>query len=730
MKARNLQILKDNGFLVPWFIVVNGEEDIKPTLTFLLDDDKMYAVRSSFSMEDGAHCSFAGQFKTKLNVPKKGIYDAVAEIKNGFAVDNVQKYAKNVSDGEISVNKNAGRVIIQEMIPAEYSGVLFTANPMGLLNETVIVVGRGLGEGVVSDKVSTTTYYYNQDDKSIYMDAQDDSPVLDTYMIKKLLDVGVRAKKLFGCELDMEFAISHNHIFVLQARPITTLKTNSPIILDNSNIVESYPGISLPLTQDFVKEIYHDIFYNLLIHLTLDKNEVHKIDAQLKDMVDVANWRMYYRISNWYYVLNMLPFSKRIIPIWQNMMGVQNKNVTLPPNNISSKAKRQVIKSFFYYMKTAPREMEELNKKFDKMYPEYCARVNKANEVRELLQLRKEIQDNIMSDWDVTLMNDMYTFLYTFLATKKNKDALADFKNLESMKPVQAINDLILYAQSCGIDTPEYDEMEEDYIEQYGDRCIGELKLETETYRTNPESLRTYVRHAMTTYQHTPVTRTEPTKPSKMVKNARTGIQNREISRLNRSRLFGLTRNIFLKIGTRLVRADRLETTRDVFYLHIDEIDSDLDLKALVADRKQQEKHFKNIPAYTRLVFTEKVFNKTGHISKTVVGDSVKTLAGVATSTGCAEGEVIVIEEATLGLDTTGKILVTKSTDPGWVFLIQNSAGVIAEKGSLLSHTAIISRELHKPAIVNVKDCTQILKTGDYIKMNAETGIIDIIKRG
>ena len=79
--------------------------------------------------------------------------------------------------------------------------------------------------------------------------------------------------------------------------------------------------------------------------------------------------------------------------------------------------------------------------------------------------------------------------------------------------------------------------------------------------------------------------------------------------------------------------------------------------------------------------------------------------------------------------DTTGKILVTKSTDPGWVFLIQNAAGIIAEKGSLLSHTAIISRELHKPAIVNVKDCTQILKTGDVVKMNAETGIITVVKR-
>ena len=427
MKAKNLQILKDNGFLVPWFIVVNGEEDVKPTLTFLLDDDKMYAVRSSFSMEDGAHCSFAGQFKTKLNVAKKDVYEAVAEIKNGFSVINVQEYAKNAPNGEISVNKNDGRVIIQEMVSAEYSGVMFTANPIGLLNETVITVGHGLGEGVVGDKVATTTYYYNQDDKSTYMDIQEGAPELDKYMIKKLIDVSERAKKLFKCDLDIEFAILNNHVYVLQARPITTLNTTSPIVLDNSNIVESYPGISLPLTQDFVREIYHDIFYNLLLHLTLDRNEVSKIDNQLRFMVDVANWRMYYRISNWYYVLNMLPFSKKIIPIWQNMMGVQNKDIDLPQNLIAPSAKRQVIKSFFYYMKTAPQHMKELNEKFEKVYPEYWARVDNASNIQELLQLRRDIKNEIMSDWDITLINDMYTFLYTFLATKKNKNALAQF---------------------------------------------------------------------------------------------------------------------------------------------------------------------------------------------------------------------------------------------------------------------------------------------------------------
>ncbi|MBP5272625.1 MAG: hypothetical protein ILO43_06665 [Clostridia bacterium] len=75
-------------------------------------------------------------------------------------------------------------------------------------------------------------------------------------------------------------------------------------------------------------------------------------------------------------------------------------------------------------------------------------------------------------------------------------------------------------------------------------------------------------------------------------------------------------------------------------------------------------------------------------------------------------------------MDTTGTILVTHSTDPGWVFLIQNAAGIVAEKGSLLSHTAIITRELGKPAVVGVKDATRVIRTGDRIVIDADSGTV------
>ena len=158
--------------------------------------------------------------------------------------------------------------------------------------------------------------------------------------------------------------------------------------------------------------------------------------------------------------------------------------------------------------------------------------------------------------------------------------------------------------------------------------------------------------------------------------------------------------------------------------------DEYIDLITIINERKQKEKEMKLVLPYSRLVFDKNIFDKSCNVSKAEILSSPNTLTGIPTSSGTTEGEVIIIDDPKETIDTTNKIIVTVSTDPGWVFLIKNAKGIVAERGSLLSHTAIVSRELNKPAIVNVKDCTTILKNGDFIRINADSGKIEIIKRG
>ena len=102
-------------------------------------------------------------------------------------------------------------------------------------------------------------------------------------------------------------------------------------------------------------------------------------------------------------------------------------------------------------------------------------------------------------------------------------------------------------------------------------------------------------------------------------------------------------------------------------------------------------------------------------------------LQGTAVSKGKVTAEAAVIITPELDMNMQGKILISKMTDPGWVFLMTQSAGLISEKGSLLSHTAIVGRELGIPVVVGVPNATSILKNGNLLKLDGDLGIIEIL---
>ena len=160
----------------------------------------------------------------------------------------------------------------------------------------------------------------------------------------------------------------------------------------------------------------------------------------------------------------------------------------------------------------------------------------------------------------------------------------------------------------------------------------------------------------------------------------------------------------------------------------IDEIRKEENYIELIEKRKVEYAEYEELPEYSRLVFLGKIINKKTHIKKMTKNNS-NILYGTSTSLGTVEGEVLVINNTKNieNLDLAGKIIVTKSTDPGWVFMISKCKGIIAEKGSLLSHTAIISRELGKPAIVGIEDACEILKDGQKIRLDADRGIIECL---
>ena len=223
-------------------------------------------------------------------------------------------------------------------------------------------------------------------------------------------------------------------------------------------------------------------------------------------------------------------------------------------------------------------------------------------------------------------------------------------------------------------------------------------------------------------------------------KRALTGIKYRESSRLKRTRIYGMMRTIFVTMGERLVEQGILQTVEQLFYLDLDELfslaraeEAALDDPVnIIQERQQKFAGDQNLPTFSRLMFVDEIIEKHPQYVDSVVTEvegerkEGETLHGIGCSSGQISGEVVVITDiqAVQPQDVYQKIMVAKMTDPGWVHHLSQAIGIITERGSLLSHTAIVSRELGIPSIVNVRALTRQLKTGDLIEMDGQSGYI------
>ena len=505
-------------------------------------------------------------------------------------------------------------------------------------------------------------------------------------------------------------------------------------VLDNSNIVESYPGLTLPLTYSFIQVAYRGVFHGLVKENLKNDEVLAKFDDIFANMIANHNGRVYYCINNWYSLLDFLPFSKKITPTWQDMMGVQNTDVYLGQRHkftVGQKTKlyANILRSAF----RVPRDMAQLDRDFQAVKQYFEETYDDALSMEALLDLYDEIVERVLNKWYVTLSNDLYAFIWTGLLKhrlkKKGIDDVAAYisgiTSLESLKPVKSLLEI---AKAHG-DTPDLLHLPavQEYIALYGDRSPCELKLEVMTYREDPALLEEKIRQyaadpAKLDEMLAKLEKTQQAGRGRILKNARRGIEQRETSRLNRSRIYGMVRRVFLQIGVQLHQKGMIDDPHDVFYLEIDEIRSGN--FSNIAQRKADYQAYETMPAHSRLMLRD------GEVIDEAMAANIWSgeFTGIGTSTGSITAEAVVLESPNNSIDVKGKIIVTQTTDPGWVFLLTMAGGIVAEKGSLLSHTAIVSRELGIPAVVAVEHATSVIKTGDIIEINGETGRIQVVR--
>ncbi len=739
-KSAGLRQLVEAGERVPPYVVIAPADDVAEALAGL--GDGPYAVRSDAAHEDAADTAHAGRYASYLDVPASEVAQRVAAVRASYGTTDPSR-----------------GVIVQRMVAADSSGVAFSAHPAGILDQVVVTAGAGAG-AVVSDGGRTRTWVTSTADARRYTYATDaDVPdLLTPAQVDEVTAAALRVAAQRGVPIDLEWAYAGGTLWLLQARPITSLPggpVGSTTTLDNSNLVESYPGLVSPLTASFVPTAYEGVFRSLALRVTRDPRLVAAYADVLPRMVAAASGRLYYRMESWYAVLSLMPFARRYIRVWQTSLGVVDRSYELPPVRIGWRQRLRTALGLARELRRTPRELATLHRDVTEVAAWFATELAGATTWAELTALYDRVATTLLARWDVTLLNDARAFIAPALLRllvrddARVNDLVSGIASIESLRPVRALAALAADAPAelTAIDSPAaaaayvagpspYAARLRAYVASYGDRSLEELKLESPTFRTEPwlliETVRGLAGRAAGLHEHEPT----PALPNRnpvvraVAAAATSAIAGRESSRLDRARVYGMVRAIALRAGALLVAEGQVDDPRDVFWLTLDEalgtpaVWGDQPLADRIARRRRDHDTYAALPPFRRLTFAGDPFDTHVPLAVTETATMARhdVVRGVGVSGGTATGRVVLVTDPRTVTDPTGAVLVTPMTDPGWVFLISRAAAVVAERGSLLSHTAIVARELGVPAVVGIAAATSLFTDGEVVTVDGDRG--------
>ncbi len=780
-KAYNLDILTKNGVNVPKWCVVTSADD-----NFEVEKDKLYAVRSSAVGEDGSSNSFAGQMESFLYVKPEDIKVTIQNVINSANSDRIKFYREQngLADEDIKVG-----VIVQEMINSDVSGVAFSTNPItGKRDEIVISSVFGLGEGLVSGELNADTYTVQENDIKKNITSKPYKIVFDKEkgcgtkqientnslassltdeQIKEISKEVKRIVDIYGKPQDIEWAYEGSKLYILQARPITTLedmpdKSQQEVIWDNSNIIESYSGVTTPLTFSFIKDVYTEVYKQFLLIMGVEQELIEE-NSDIFQMLGLIEGRVYYNLLNWYRLLRLMPGYEINAGFMESMMGVKQKLNQIPKVKPSKKNKylrlANLIKSLIINLFKLPKDIEQFYEHINSTLSPYENGKLEGKNSNELVEIYFELESKLMKKWQAPLVNDFYAMIFYGLLKKSlfkidlngtlQNDLLTGETGIISTEPIKRIK--LISNKICKGENVDKDI--EEFIQKFGNRCIGELKLETITYKQDPSLLQfiinSYVKQGIIDLEKEKIHEQEIRRNAEKIvkekiknpffgfilKNARLRVKNRENLRFERTRLFGLVREIFLELGKIFAYENIIENKRDIFYLTKEEIFNyvrgtsvDIDFKTLINNRKEEFGNFETKHPADRFSTYGIVYTANDYTSKETSSNVNGDLSGIGACAGVVRAKVKIVHSVAESEGLEGCIMVAERTDPGWVPLFPISKGILVERGSILSHSAIVAREMGIPAIVGINNLLSTLKDGDEIEMDGSTGQIRIIK--
>ncbi|AOT71951.1 PEP/pyruvate-binding domain-containing protein [Geosporobacter ferrireducens] len=764
-KGGMLARMYQNGYPVPnGFVVLpsafQGEKLNKEAWNEILvllntirknNEGALFAVRSSALSEDSAQASFAGEFETVLNVGMdKEIQEAIYTVFRSRQSERVKVYSS--VQGIDQSHQIA--VVVQLMVPSEISGVLFTADPItGSYSSMIGNYVYGLGEQLVSGEANAHGF------KLYRPKGKYDGPDAFKKYADNLYQYAAKLEKELGSPQDIEWAVAKGKLYLLQARPITTLTSGnldtyeineslaSDTIWVNTNVGEAIPDVVTPLTWSIVRDL--DIESSTIPGYYLwSGNICGRIYSNIGQRLSA--------------IIAMYGNAKIGLKILSEIFGQMPEGLTIPVYPFS---RMDVIKAMLprvrYYLKKY-REISKSMPQHIQKTPDWCRRtreaIKKINTKEELLTLwRHELEPYNTKAWWGLLAGGTNAVVALTLRKKLTKlvgteDANTLLSNLRGDSELASLGPVV------GISKVLKGEMSrEEYLKQNGHRGPHEFELsipdpaeddtwlerQIEEFKASDTDVEELLKKQHAQYEAA-WKRFQERFPNKVkwlekqIAKASESARAREAARSEFVRVFRVIRAFALKAG------ELTGIGEDVFFLYMNEVEdllSDRDVKIkYIPARKENYEKYKALPPFPSVIrgrFNPFEWEKDPNrrmdfydsTMPIAIAPDSETLKGFAGAAGRVEGIVRILTTPEEGENFhSGEILVATTTNVGWTPLFPRAAAVITDVGAPLSHAAIVARELGIPAVVGCGNATRRLKTGDRVLVDGGQGIVHILK--
>lgn len=718
--------------------------------------DIAFAVRSSALGEDSARASFAGEFETVLNVStEEEIREAIHIVRQSRLNERVQAYsqAKGI-DAQHEV-----AVVVQRMVQADISGVVFTADP--ITGSRAIMMGNfvhGLGDQLVAGETTGETFTIKRHR------GQYEGPAELKRLAGRLYKLASRLEKELGCPQDIEWAIADGELYLLQSRPITTTIGYNPAtgawndsltgdyLWSNVNFGEAVSDVMTPLTWTVLRLIFGqwvilpgyqsvgNIGGRPYLNISVFASVFRAIGKSRQVLLDALEGTLYMRLPEGMEI-PVIPLSKWRLPsVLANLIRVRMKE-------------RKGVKDLPAYLTANPAQCRRMQQ-----------RIREAGTRIELISIwREEIRPHVTQRVWTVMGSVSHSVDYTMRLRREltelagPDDAGALLSNLTDSSGV-----LASLGPLVGLARVARGEMDrEAYLEQYGHRGPHEFELSIPRPAEEPD----WVDQQVARFSQSPVDveallakqRSEfhaawgrfkaryPRKAKSIRRRIGEGARRarmREAARSEYVRDRWIVRAFALRAGELSGLGD------DVFFLTLDEVLDVLSGKETAIDdipaRKETCDRYRALPSYPSIILgrfdpfrwandpnrRSDVFDSHASLPKTEdrIGD-VSIITGSPGSAGQVEAVVRRLDQPEEGDQLQeGEVLVTAQTDIAWTLLFPRAAAIVTDVGAPLSHAAIVARELGIPAVVGCGDATMRLSTGDRVRVDGARGIVKILE--